>query len=852
MHLKNLNSIHRNFTQIAAAASGSMSIQLGPGQLIPIPKDSFFPYYTQELLISKLASVLQASLDNSVIQQGRQVHSQIISNGIDHHGLLGTRIMGMYVLCNKFMDAKNMFDRVNLSYASPWNWLIRGFTMMGCFDFAIMVYFKMLGYGTCPDKYTFPYVIKACGGLRAIGLAKSVQRTIQVMGYEMDVYVASSLIKLFAENGCIDDACWVFDRLPQKDSVLWNAMLNGYAKNGEPERVVGLFSSMRNNEIMPNSVTFACILSVCATEGFMRLGTQIHGLLVRCGLEMDYRVLNTLIAFYGKCQNLGDARRLFDAVAETDSIAWNGMIGGYVQNGFMPEALEMLRKMISAAVKPDSITLSSFLPAVSESSRVNQGKEIHCYIIRNGVLLDLFLKNALIDMYFKCRDMKMAHNVFNWCSSVDNVICTAMISGYALNGMNNDALEMFRYLLQEQMKPNAITLSSCLPACAGLAALKLGKELHGSILKNGLEGICYVGSAVSDMYAKCGRLDLANQVFMRISEKDAVCWNSMITSFSQNGKPGDAINLFREMGMQGAKYDSVSISAVLSACANLPSLLYGKEIHGFMVRGVLKTDLYAVSALIDMYAKCGNLELSRSVFDVMEEKNEVSWNSIIAAYGNHGHLEDCLSLFHEMERKGFCPDHVTFLAIISACGHAGLVDEGKHYFKCMEEDYGIAARMEHYACIIDLFSRAGRLKEAFEAIECMPFDPDAGVWGTLLGACHVHGNVELAELASRHVFDMDPQNSGYYVLLSNVQANAGKWEGVNKTRSMMKNRGVEKIPGYSWIEVGSTTHMFVAADRSHPQTAQIYTLLTNLLLELTIEGYVPLLNLQMKQHIDCV
>lgn len=255
MHLKNLNSIHRNFTQIAAAASGSKSIQLGPTQLIPIPKESFFPYYTQELLISKLASVLQASLDNSVIQQGRQVHSQIISNGIDHHGLLGTRIMGMYVLCNKFMDAKNMFNRVNLSYASPWNWLIRGFTMMGCFDFAIMVYFKMLGYGTCPDKYTFPYVIKACGGLRAIGLAKSVQRTIQVMGFEMDVYVASSLIKLFAENGCIDDACWVFDRLPQKDSVLWNAMLNGYAKNSEPERVAGLFSSMRNNEIMPNSVT---------------------------------------------------------------------------------------------------------------------------------------------------------------------------------------------------------------------------------------------------------------------------------------------------------------------------------------------------------------------------------------------------------------------------------------------------------------------------------------------------------------------------------------------------------------------------------------------------------------------
>ncbi|XP_030973110.1 pentatricopeptide repeat-containing protein At4g21300-like isoform X1 [Quercus lobata] len=443
------------------------------------------------------------------------------------------------------------------------------------------------------------------------------------------------------------------------------------------------------------------------------------------------------------------------------------------------------------------------------------------------------------------RKVEMACKLFSQSSTADVVVCTTMISGLALNAMNTDALDIFRWLLKEKMRPNSVTLASVLPACAGLAALNLGKELHCNILKNGLDGRCHVGSAITDMYAKCGRLDLAHHTFERMSEKDSVCWNSMITSYSQNGKPEEAINLFHQMGKGGTKYDCVSISAALSACAALSSLHYGKEIHGFMIKGAFSSDLFAESALIDMYAKCGNLDSARSVFDMMQGKNEVSWNSIISAYGNHGHLKDSLTLFHEMLENGIQPDHVTFLAIISACAHAGQVDNGAHYFRCMTEEYGIPARMEHYACMVDLFGRAGRLNKAFETIKSMPFTPDAGVWGTLLGACRVHGNVELAEVASRHLFDLDPQNSGYYVLLSNIHADAGQWGSVHKIRSLMKERQVQKVPGYSWIDINNITHIFSAADGSHPQSAEIYSLLNNLLLELRKEGYVPQLYLPM-------
>lgn len=806
-----------------------------------------FPY-TEEALASKIAPLLvscstpglNGSSLHSIMRRGQQVHAQITVNGINNLGILGTRILGMYILCNKHSDANNLFYQLNLWYASPWNWIIRGFIIKGSFDFALLFYFKMLGFGTCPDKYTFPYVIKACAGLRALSLGKLVHSLIRDLGFETDVFVGSALVKFYAENDCVDDALFLFCKMPEKDGVLWNVMLNGYARNRNSlDNVIGLFRQMRMSEIKPNTVTYACIVSVCGAEQMIVLGTQLHGNIVKSGFEMDCPVVNTLIAMYAKCRCLCDARKLFDSLMQADLIAWNAIIGGFVQNGYMYEALQLFLKMISAGVGPDSTTLASFLPVISESGALNVGKEIHCYFVRHNVLMDVFLKNALIDMYFKCRTVEMACNVFNQSPVVDIVVCTAMISGYVLNGMDLDALELLRWALKRNLRPNAVTFASVLPACAGLAALKLGKELHANILKIGLEGRCYVGSAITDMYSKCGRLDLACLVFSRMPERDTVCWNSMITSYCQNAMPKETIGLLRQMASEGAKYDCVSISAALSACANLAALHYGKEIHGFMMRGAFTSDIFSESALIDMYAKCGQLDLARRVFDKMGNKNEVSWNSIIAAYGNHGYLVDCDFLFNEMRAHGFQPDHVTFLALISACGHTGSIEQGKLYFDSMIQEFEIGARMEHYASMVDLFGRAGCLGEAFQLIKGMPFTPDAGIWGTLLGACRVHGNVELAELASSHLFHLDPQNSGYYVLLSNLQTDAGKREGAHKTRSMMKERGVEKIPGYSWIEVDKNTHMFVAGDTSHPQSTQIYLVLNCLLLELQKERYVP-------------
>ncbi|XP_051128947.1 pentatricopeptide repeat-containing protein At4g21300 [Andrographis paniculata] len=821
-----------------------------------IPKHSHYFPYTEEALASHLAPLLRQkdpSLFPSVLQKTQQIHAQVTVNGIHNFGILGSRVLGAYLLGSCYLDARKLFYQLHLGYAAPWNWMIRGSTAMGSYDCAIMFYFKMLIFGTRPDKYTFPCVIKACGGLRAVDLVKHLHRLIKDLGFELDVYIGSALVKFYAENGCLGNAVELFDKLPQRDIVLWNVMLNCCLKSEGTERdVIGLFQELRRGEVEPNSVTYSCILSMCGLKSMVGFGRQVHGLVVRSGLEMDSPVANTLIAMYAKCQCLFDARKFFDFVTQADLVTWNVMIGGYVQNGFMNDALNTLQMMVSSGVKPDSVTFASLLTAIPDVGGPDQGKEIHGYIVRHGLILDLFLKNALIDMYFKCKDVEMACRVFHESSALDIVICTAMISGFVLNGMNADALKIFQLLLHKKMKPNPVTIASILPACAGLTALKLGKELHGHIIRKGLEGRLHVGSALTDMYAKCGRLDLGHEVFSRMPERDSVCWNSMITSYSQNGKPEQAMDLFSKMQLEGVKYDGVTLSAALCACADSSALHHGKEIHGFMIRRGFNFDLFANSALMDTYAKCGHLDLAQCVFDSMECINEVSWNSIIAAHGNHGQLEQCLELFHRMEDNGFQPDHVTFLAILSACGHAGRVEEGKHYFNLMIQDYGIAARMEHYACLIDLYGRAGCLQGAFQVINEMPFHPDAGIWGTILGACRIHGNVELAEVASKHLFHLDPQNSGYYVILSNLHANSGTWSRVDEIRSIMKERGVQKIPGYSWIEVNNSSHVFGAADKRHPESSQIYLLLNCLLLDLQEAGYAPQMHPPIQPQVPSV
>ena len=329
------------------------------------------------------------------------------------------------------------------------------------------------------------------------------------------------------------------------------------------------------------------------------------------------------------------------------------------------------------------------------------------------------------------------------------------------------------------------------------------------MVKSGFQADVFVETALVDMYAKCGCIGTARYIFDKMSERNVVSWSAIIAGYTQNGEVNEALRLLHQMQLTGVKPNSTTMVSVLSACVLLGALQQGMFFHAYILTSGFGFDSSVVSALINMYAKCGDIVSARQIFDRMSDKNIVSWNAMIAGYGMHGYGQDALILFSQMQQRCMEPNAITFISVLSACSHAGLVDEGWHYFHCMTQDYCITPRAEHYRCMVDLLGRAGHLDEALHFISKMHLQPDTGIWGTLLGACSIHCNVHIGEHVADYLLELDPENIGHYVLLSNLYAAAGRWGDVVKVRTMIKVRGLKKTPGHSWIEINNKVHAFL-------------------------------------------
>lgn len=408
------------------------------------------------------------------------------------------------------------------------------------------------------------------------------------------------------------------------------------------------------------------------------------------------------------------------------------------------------------------------------------------------------------------------------------VCYNALISGYTLNSKFYDGVALFCQMREAGMWVNEVTILGLLPVCMLPLHLGLGMCLHGFSVKFGLEAYLSVQNCLLTMYVKCGAIDYARKLFNWMPEKSLITWNAMISGYAQNGLAIHVLDLFHKMGVSGIRPDPVTLVGVLSSCANLGAHKVGYEVERQIECFGYGSNPFLSNALINMYARCGNLAKARVIFDGMLEKNVISWTAIIGGYGMHGHGDFAVQLFDEMIRTGIRPDKALFVSVLSACSHAGLTDKGLDYFDAMEMKYGLQPGPEHYSCVVDLLGRAGRLSEAKEFIESMQVNPDGAVWGALLGACKIHKNVELAELAFERVIELEPMNIGYYVLLSNIYSEAENLEGVIKVRMMMKERKLKKDPGYSYFEHKGRVHLFVAGDRTHPRMEEIYRMLDEL------------------------
>lgn len=530
------------------------------------------------------------------------------------------------------------------------------------------------------------------------------------------------------------------------------------------------------------------------------------------------------------------------------------MIRGYAQAQAPLMGLSFFRDMARGCVEMDGLSFVYALKACEQRPRFLEGNSVCCLVWKMGFDADLLVRNGLMHYYAERGCLVHARRVFDESPVKDVVTWTTMIDGYAKRGFSDEAVRVFESMLLSDVRPNEVTMIAVLSVCGGKGDIRMGKRIYDYIITENVHCSLNLINATLDMFMKCGcliearkifaemktrdvfswtsmvngyakygELDSAREFFEGMPEKNAISWNAMIAGYSQNNQPKEAVKLFHDMTKAGLVPTEHTLVCVLSACGQLGCRDLGQWIHHHHInRKGTQLSVILSNALIDMYAKCGSIDSAASLFNKMSDRNLVSWNTMIDGYASHGYAKQALILFEQMKRTELEPDCITFVAVLSACSHGGLVSEGKEHFKSMVKDYAIEPKGEHYACMIDLLGRIGLLEEAYDLIKNMPMVPSESAWGALLNACRMHGNVELAKLSAQKVLELDPQDGGIYVLLANAFANDKRWADVRMVRSMMREQGVKKSPGRSLIEIEGEFHEFLVGDESHPQSKEIY------------------------------
>ncbi|KAI6696446.1 hypothetical protein NL676_016565 [Syzygium grande] len=509
---------------------------------------------------------------------------------------------------------------------------------------------------------------------------------------------------------------------------------------------------------------------------------------------------------------------------------WNTRLRELSKHSRFREALALYRQMLRSGAPPNAFTFPFALKSCASLSLPAAGAQLHGHVLKAGCEAEPFVLTSLISMYSRCSLVDDARKVFDRCPQSRRLtVCyNALVSGYTSNSRFSDAVSLFCRMREMGVSVNSVTMLGLIPVCSIPVHLGVGTCLHCCSVKLGLDGDSSVENCLVTMYVKCGSVEDARVLFDSISCKGLITWNAMISGYAQHGLASHVLDLYEEMKSCGIRPDSVTLVGVLSSCSHLGAYHIGCQVERQIESSGFNSNPFLDNAIINMYARCGKLAKARAVFDAMPEKTVVSWTAIIGGYGMHGQGELAVKLFEEMLQGGIRPDGAAFVSVLSACSHAGLTDEGFKYFNAMEKKYLLQPGPEHYSCMVDLLGRAGQLEKALDLIHTMRVNPDGAVWGALLGACKIHKNVELAELAFERVIELEPTNIGYYVLLSNTYNEANNMDGILRVRMMMRERKLKKEPGCSHVEHRGKVHLFLAGDRGHPQTKEIYRMLYEL------------------------
>lgn len=749
----------------------------------------------------QIANLLESCITHKSLRVGKLIHAHILRTGHASDIFLWNRLIDLYSKCNnpisahhvfvkmpdrdvfswnamlcslctanKLADAQILFDEMPQRNVVSWNTMISGFVKSGDHAKALDMFLSMIQEGLLPTRFTLASIFSACGVSSELHLGRLCHGLAIKVGVYKNMYVGNALLSMYAKCRCVDDAFCAFADLPDPNEVSFTALMGALVETQRVEEALNVFKLMHRNKVCIDAVSLSSMLGVCARGQGDDLLYKVHerllhGLSMKLGFQNDSYLGNSLLDMYAKNGDMGSAEIIFQNLPEVSIVSWNIMIAGYGQMYRCDKAIELMERMELCGFHPDEVTFINILTTCIRSENVEVGQQVF--------------------------DRITCPTLSSW---------NAMLSGYSQIGNHDETIVLFREMQFRNVKPDKTTLAILLGSCAETGLLECGKQIHAISLKAYLNSDRYVGSGLITLYSKSGKMDIAKSIFTRLPEVDIVCCNSIIAGFSLNSLEKESFDLFNIMRGRNMLPTQFSYATMLNCCAKQSLSSQGRQIHAQIVKDGFMCDTFVGSALIDMYCKCGNVKGAREHFDAMPIKNVVIWNEMINGYAQNGFGTEAVHLYSCMMIEGEKPDEITFTAILTACSHSGLVDEGIRIFESMQTEHEVEPTLDHHTCVIDALGRAGRLHEAEYLIKKMPSKDDPVIWEVLLSSCRVYTDVLVAQRASAKLLSLNPSSSTPYVLLGNIYSAMGRWEEARAVRELMTDKNVGKNAGHSWTE----------------------------------------------------
>lgn len=661
-------------------------------------------------------------------------------------------------------------------------------------------------------------VLDSCGSLQCL---KQIHASIIVSdGQEPAFAVASKLISLYVQSNDFGGSVAVLKAMKEPETYLWNSVIKSHVNSGLTGSAFLVFRLMRERGVSCDGYTFPIIIKlVVSLECGVSFAEMIHCLGLKMGFESDVYFCNTVLDAYVKSGCFGNGLKVFEEMPSRDLVSWTSMISGYVHEGKAIGALGLFNEM-RKEVEPNEVTMIVMLQTCFN---LVEGRQFHGYVIKCGSLIDRSLKNSILKMYADFSTTDDTEILFQESCARDVVSWNIMIYSYSSEGNSTKIVDCFNKM-RDEVEASIETFTLLISSIGECGDHSQCRQVHCLALKSGIFDNILVTSLL-DSYAKTGDLENSTKLFIEFSYRNYSNWDTMISGYIKNGYFEQAFELFEQILGSTVKPQTETLRSLIVACMHMGSLRLGKALHSYFIRNFDEAARSLETSLLNMYMRCGDISSARNCFDRIPVKDLVTWSSMIDGCGTHGLGHEALRVFHRMKAEGIEPNGVTFLALLSACSHSGLLQEGCEILNSMKREFGIEPNLDHYTSIVDLLGRCGKIKEALSVVLKLVASPDSRIWSALLAACRIHEERRVGEYAAEKLLESEGDNAGYYTLFSNVQACGERWDEVEQVRNAMREMNLIKYPGWSCLEVNGVSHGFVSGDRLHNQIDDLYAVI---------------------------